>query len=160
MHKCVSEEVGITFACDPHWKLNRLGKVLKIVISETPRVEMAIEETDQKIRFMSELSREALAEMGRYEDNFNVERLRHCERETVKVNGYLKGDPETRISDFYLVDHAHIHSIKFTVEPEEAWDEYKWLIKEIVDSLSFSKHKPGIKFVTEEIDETCEDLLE
>lgn len=159
LQKCVSDEVGIAFACDPLWKLSRLGKTLKVTISAAPLVEVVILENDQTIHFMSELSADALAGTGRYEKDFHIERIRHCERETVKVNGYLKGRPDVRVSDFYLIDHLQVHSVKFTVDPKEAWGDYQWLIKEVIDSVRFIKHKPGTSFSTEETDETCEDLV-
>lgn len=160
LRRCVSDEVGVSFACDPLWKLTRLGKTLKITISQTPRVEFVITESDQAIHFMSELTRDALAGLGRYEEGFHIERFRHCDRETVKVNGYLKGYPGVRVSDFYLVDHLAIHSVKFTVEPKDAWEDYKWIIKEIIDSVLFIKHKPGVKFNLQETDESCEELTQ
>ncbi|GEM_PF-4152288 len=160
LRKCTSDEAGVVFDCDPSWKLNRQGKILKITISEVPHVEMTVEESDQTVHFMSELNEEAFANMGRYEEGFHFEHLTRCNRETIKINGYLKGSPRTRVSDFYLVDHLHLHSVKFTVDPKEAWEDYKWLIKEIVDSMSFVKHQSDVKFNLEQIDETCGELTE
>jgi hypothetical protein len=120
---------------------------------------MEIEETDQKIHYMSEFSKEAFLAMGRYEDDIHVEHQTRCGREAVKVNGYLKGKPHIRVSDFYLVNHLYVHAVKFTIDPKEAFEDYKWLIKEVVDSLNFTKHKTGVKFFAEETDETCEELV-
>jgi len=159
LRKCVSDEIGVTFACDPSWKLNRQGKLLKIMISEIPRIQMDIEESEQTIHFMSEINEQAFASMGRYEEGFHFEHLTHCNREMIKINGYLKGNPQARVSDFYLIDHLHLHAVKFTVDPKEVWESYKWLIKEIVDSFSFTKQNTGIKFNTEAADESCEDLI-
>lgn len=159
LHQCISQETGIQFACDPDWKLKRMGRTLTITISEVPLVEMVVEESDRKIRFPHELTREALTDMGRYEYDFFIERFRHCDRETVKVNGRLKGQPGTRVSDFYMTDHFVLHSVKFTVAPEAAWEDYKWLVKEIVDSVQFIKQPEGFKFANEETDETCEELV-
>lgn len=160
MEKCTSNEVGIVFACDPSWKLDRQDKTLKITISKVPLVEMIVEKSDQKIHFISELNEEAFASMGRYEKGFHFEHLTHCDRETIKINGYLKGHPQARVSDFYLIDHLHLHSVKFTVDPKEAWEEYKWLIKGITDSMNFIKHKPGFKFNLDQTDENCEELIQ
>ncbi len=159
LRKCVSDEIGVTFACDPSWKLNRQGKQLKIVISEVPRVEMDLEESEQTIHFMSEINERAFTEMGRYEPGFHFEHLTHCDRETIKINGYLKGNLQARVSDFYLIDHLQLHALKFTVDPKEACESYKWLIKEIVDSFHFTKQNAEIKFNTEAADESCEDLI-
>ncbi len=159
LRKCTSEEIGMTFDCDPTWKLNRKDKTLKVTISESPRVEMFVEENDQTIRFLSEMNESAFDSMGRYEPGFHFEHLTQCNRETIKINGYLKGHPETRVSDFYLIDQMHMHSVKFTVDPKEAWENYKWLIKDIVDSLHIIQQKSDIKFYTEETDEVCEDLV-
>ena len=157
--KCTSDEVGIVFACDSSWKLNRQGKTLKITMSEKPYVEMVAEESDQTIHFISELNEDTFAGMGRYEKGFSFEHLTHCNRETIKINGYLKDHPETRVSDYYLIDHLHLHSIRFTIDPKESWEDYKWIIKQVMDSMNFVKHKPGIKFYSEETNETCEDLV-
>lgn len=159
LRKCNSDEVGVSFNCDPAWKLSRQAKTLKVIISKTPYVEMDVEESGQTIHFMSELNEEAFTSMGRYEDGFHFEHLTHCNRETIKINGYLKGKPNVRVSDFYLIDHLRLHSVKFTVDPKEAWEKYKWLIKEIVDSIHFTKHQTDIKFYLEPTDETCEDLI-
>lgn len=159
LQKCVSRETGIAFACLPQWKREHDGKILRVIISESPRVDVVIEETDQKVRFLSELSQDALASLGRYADGFNIERFRYCDRETVKVNGYLKADPNKRVSDFYLVDHQVIHSIKFTADSKEAWEEYKFVIKQIVESVTFVRQKEGVRFLAEEKKGTCEELV-
>ncbi len=93
MKQCTSDEVGVTFICDPSWKLTRQGKTLKVIISEVPLVEMMIEEFDQKVHFMSELNQEAFKSTGRYLDGFHLEHLTYCNRETIKINGHLKENP-------------------------------------------------------------------
>ncbi len=161
-HSCKSHEVGIVFACDPLWKLSREPKKLTIIISEQPMVNVVIEELEQSVHYMSELSRDALNSTGRYADGFHIERFRHCDRETVKVNGFLKGYPNVRVSDFYLQDHLHLHSVKFTLDPKESWDKFQWIIKDIVDSINFVNHKVPITFIVNEIsetEETCADLV-
>lgn len=160
LQRCTSEETGIAFACDSKWKLTRQLRTLKVTISETPSVEMEISENDQSIHFISELNQEAFENTGRYEPGFHFEHLTYCNRETIKINGYLKDQPQVRVSDFYLIDHNRIHSIKFTVNPKEAWEDHKWLIKEIVDSMHFIKQYPGRKLNLDETDETCEDLID
>lgn len=159
LQKCISHETGVAFACLPTWKLHRKGRVLKVIVSRSPRVEVDIEETDQKVRFLHELTREALASSGRYADGFHIERFSYCDRETVKVNGYLKGDPVKRVSDFYLIDHLNIHSIKFTAQSTQAWEEYKFIIKQIVESVTFIHHDQPARFHSEEKDATCEEML-
>lgn len=159
LQKCVSNETGIAFACLPQWKLVQKGKSLRVVISESPNVDVLIEGTDQKVRFISELSRDALNSLGRYAGGFSIERFRYCDRETVKVNGYLKSDPQKRISDFYLIENSLIHSIKFTADSQEAWEEYKFVIKQIVESVTFLQHKENPLFLAEEKDGTCEELI-
>ncbi|HLF17756.1 MAG TPA: hypothetical protein VI749_02565 [Candidatus Omnitrophota bacterium] len=156
---CVSERAGVSFLCDPSWKLNQQGRTLTITIAEEPKVTMVVEETEQAVHFMSELSRSGLESMGRYAPGFHIERFRHCERETVKVNGYLKDDPATRVSDFYLLDHLHLHAVKFSVTPQEVWEDYKWVVKKIVDNIEFRGYELPLKFTTEETDETCEELI-
>ena len=159
LQKCTSKETGIAFACLPQWKLEQRDNGLRVIISETPNVDVVIEETDQKVRFLSELNRNALDSSGRYADGFHVDRFRYCDRETVKVNGYLKSDPRKRVSDFFLVEHLTIHSIKFTADSQEAWEEYKFVIKQIVESVTFLHHKEGPRFLAEEKDGTCEELI-
>lgn len=160
MQKCVSQETGVAFACLPSWKMEHHDNVLKVYISTSPLVEVDIQETDQKVRFMSELTRDALAGLGRYQDDFHVERFRYCDRETVKVNGYLKSDPAKRVSDFYLVDHQKIHSVKFTAASAEVWEEHKFLIKQIVESVTFVQQDPQARFLAEDREGTCGEMIE
>lgn len=160
LRKCVSEEVGISFACDPTWKLRNEGKKFTVTINEVPRVEMTIEESEQTTHFISELSQDAFRSMGRYEDGFHFEHLTYCHRETIKINGYLKGHSDARVSDFYLLDHLNLHSVKFTVDPKESWESYKWLIKEIIDSVRFVRQDKELRFPQDGIEEdTCEELV-
>lgn len=157
--KCVSEETGIVFACDPAWHKTHQGNKMTVIINAAPRIEMILEEDSQKLHFMSELSRRAFESMGRYEDGFHLEHLTHCGRETIKINGYLFGQPNTRVSDFYLIDHAQLHFIRFAVDPKESWDEYKWLIKRIIDSVSFLKSPSIMPLRRGAVDENCEDKM-
>ena len=159
LYQCVSQEAGITFGCDSSWKLNRKEKKLRVTISEIPHIEMNIEENDQTLRFMSELTHDALASLGRYEEGFVIKRIFYCNREAVKVSGYLKGDSNTFVLDFFLMDHQNIHSVKFTVRPKEEIQNYGGLIQRVVETITFVKHKPGVKFFTEETEESCTDLI-
>lgn len=156
---CVSKEIGARFKCDPAWPLAQQGKTMKVTISKDPSVTMVLEESDLKTHFISELTHNAFASLGRYEDGFFVERQERCQREAIKVNGYLKGHPDVRVSDFYLIDHLQMHTVRFTVAPKEAWEDYKWLVKATIDSLEFIRQEPAATFRVDDSGAPCEETL-
>jgi hypothetical protein len=78
----------------------------------------------------------------------------------VNVNGYLKGDPDAKVSDFFMLDHGSLHSVQFTVKPKEVWAEYEDLFNKIVESLEFFEQKPGVRFSLDPTDENCEELVQ
>ncbi|MBP9855502.1 MAG: hypothetical protein KBD53_11600 [Candidatus Omnitrophica bacterium] len=160
LHTCVSEVVGIRFACNPNWKLIRLEKMLKIQVSFVPKVEIIIEEDNLRLRFISDFSRRAIASLEKFEDNFDIQRVEHCSRETVSVTGYLKGDTDTKVHDLFMVDHHNLHSVEFTVKPKDSWIEYEELFQKVINSLEFTAHKTGVKFNLTPTNENCEDIVE
>ena len=133
---CVSEMLGVEFGCNPDWKLTRNGKKFAITISEHPRVTVVVEESEQKLRFLSELTREALASYGRYADNFTVNRMTICQREGVEVTGNLHSDPTAVVHDYYILDHHQLHLVEFTAASQDAWNQYQQVIADFVISLN------------------------
>ncbi len=158
--RCQSELLGVEFLCEPYWKLERKENFLKVTISIHPRVVFTVEETDQTIGFMHQLSRKAIEEMDRYAKGFAIERITYCNRETIKVKGYAKDNLNKRLSDFYLLDHLKLHMIRFSVEPKANWKDYKFLIKDVSDSFIF-KHegKEIIFFNNGEASGDCSDII-
>lgn len=159
LHNCVSEEAGIKFACNPNWKLSREGKMLTITVSLIPQVQFVIEEANLNLKFLSDFSRKAIASLGRFKDDFVIDRIENCGRETVNVSGYLKNDSETKVSDFFMLDHNNLHSVQFTVKPKESWTDYEPLIKKVINSLEFTGYKRKIKFNLDATDENCQELV-
>jgi hypothetical protein len=160
LHTCVGEEAGISFVCNPNWKLSRQGKTLNILLSLIPRVEIIIGEKDTNLHFLSELSREGISNLGRFEEGFDVEHIVQCNRETIKVAGLLKDDSQTKVLAYFMIDHLNLHSVQFTVKPKEEWPQYEGLIAKVIDSLEFTGRESGVNLKLNPTDENCEDIVE
>ncbi len=157
-HMCSSELLGMEFACRPEWKLKKRHRTLMITISEHPSVELEISESPHELKLLSEFSHEALDAQYRYADNYSVERIELCGRDSIKVLGFLLENPDQPIEDYYLIDHYDIHGIKFTFASQRAQLEYRPVVDEIIESIKFIKHTGEIGFQEDQA-ESCADIL-
>ena len=134
---CKDEELGVRLLCNPDWELQTDKETILIIISSDPAVTLTIARQKTPLISVEQLSNTLLTELGQYEEGFDTERIHLAGQEAIKVKGFYKSYPQIRLLDYYLIHNSSLYMVLFSVNPKEKWDDYKFLIKRITESLSF-----------------------
>jgi len=134
---CVDRDLGIRFHCNPNWTIQSNPDSLTVIMSASPEVLFTIEKTNFRIGFLSQINELSLESMQRYAKGFGIEHNTIANRETLKVKAFSKKNPEVRLSEYYLIHNLNLYRISFSVKPKDEWDNYKFLIKNIIESFDF-----------------------
>ena len=138
---CVDKNLGITFYCNPNWKIISSKNKLSTTISTYPNVTFTVEKLNSKMDFLSQINRFSLESMNRYAEGFGTEHITIANRETLKIKAYSKKNQYVRLSDYYLINNLALYRISFSVNDKDDWDKYKFLIRDIMKSFNFTNSK-------------------
>jgi len=134
---CVNPNLGISFYCNPNWKIKSTKKMMTTTISTYPNVIFTVEKTNSRMGFLSQINQLSLESMNLYAKGFGTEHIKIAGRETLKIKAFSKKNPDIRLADYYLIHDLTLYRISFLVNDKDAWDKYKFLIKSIIESLDF-----------------------
>jgi len=134
---CIDSNLGVKFHCNPNWVIQQNEDNLVVTISSYPEVTFTIEKTKLRIGFLSQLTQWSLNKMQRYAEGFGTERNTIANREALKVKAFSKENPRVRLSEYYLIHNLTLYRVVFSIQPKDEWDNYKFLIKMIMDSFNF-----------------------
>jgi hypothetical protein len=136
--RCWDPDLGVRFFCDGAWRMEMDDNILFLVLSEDPAVTFAIAKIDKNIKYLSQLNRERLSDIGQYHDGFRAEYVDVAGHKALKVKAFARKYPGIRLLDYYVLHHNDLYGFMFSIEPKKAWDDYKFDLQKIVRSLSFT----------------------
>ena len=134
---CQDDELGVRLLCNPEWQLETDKNATLLIISSNPAVTLTIAKQKSPIVFIEQLNPSLLMELGQYKEGFQIEEILLAHQKAIKVKGFYEAYPEIRLLDYYLVHDSLLYMIYFSVNPKESWEDYQFLFKKIIDSLSF-----------------------
>ena len=137
LKQCRDNELGIGFLCEFGWQQRKVDHALIITIHTDPDVKMKVLMIPIDIKYIQQLSHERLSALGKYKEGFVIEETQVAGLNAIKIKAFAKEDPNIRLSDYYFVRNESLYSVLFSINPKDAWDEYKFLFQEIIDSLAF-----------------------
>jgi hypothetical protein len=137
LQSCVDDKWGISFLCHPRWGVEENPQALSLIISVQPTVTFTVVKFNKKVRFIEQLNRFHLEEMGQYSKGFRMENINLGRYKAVKVKAFSAVYPDMRIADFFVLHNETLYGFLFSVSPKEEWDNYKRLIHKIARSLEF-----------------------
>ena len=107
------------------------------MINDNPDVRFKAVKIDIDIVLIQQLSRERIEAIGQYKRGFVLEEVKVAGVNAVKVKAFSRFDPEERLLDYYFVHDKTLYSLMFSVNPKDRWDDYKFLIEDVVNSFGF-----------------------
>ncbi|MBU0469715.1 MAG: hypothetical protein KKD07_00970 [Candidatus Omnitrophica bacterium] len=134
---CSIDKFGIRFLCDPHWDIQDIDDNIFVTISKTPSVILTFAKIDSKIAFSQQISLEFLKQRNLYSDGFKMEDVKFAGKNAIKVKAFSKTEPNMRRSDYFLINDSSLYGILFSVYPKESWEDFKFIIKTVEDSIFF-----------------------
>ncbi|HBG61857.1 MAG: hypothetical protein A2Y03_03280 [Omnitrophica WOR_2 bacterium GWF2_38_59] len=140
---CTIDKFGIKFSCDPHWTIQDIDNNIFVTISNTPSVILTFAKIDSKITFAHQISFEFLEQRNLYADGFKMEDVKFANKNAIKVKAFSKTEPDMRRSDYFLIDGSALYGILFSVYPKESWDDFKFVLKTVEDSIVFTETIPS-----------------
>ena len=137
LNHCSDGELGVRFLCDFGWQQRKFDGILLFTIASDPAVKMKIVRIDMDILYIHQLSRDSLADLGRYAKGFVTEEVTVAGQNAIKVKAFALGDPGDRLCDYYFVHNKALYGLMFSVAPKDRWDDYQFLFQDIVDHFRF-----------------------
>ena len=92
-----------------------------------------------EIRMIRQLGLDGLEALGRYEEGFATEEASVAGEQAVKVKAFAKGDPDTRLLDYYFIRDNFLYGVMFSIKPKDKWGIYQSTFQEMVNAMHFMK---------------------
>ncbi|MDD3375215.1 MAG: hypothetical protein PHY73_05785 [Candidatus Omnitrophica bacterium] len=135
LEMCYDEVLDLRFSCESDWIYQAQGETIFLVISEDPAVTLTLTRSESWIKFLNQLDRKVLQEIGHYSDGFATEECMVASQKAVKVKAFSQEYEDIRLLDYYFMNDGYLYSVLFSVDPKERWDDYKFLIQDVVNSF-------------------------
>ena len=136
---CTIDKYGIKFLCDPHWTVQDINGNIFVTISKNPSIILTFAKIDSKIAFTSQISFQFLKQKNLYSDGFKMEAINFAGKNAIKVKAFSRTEPNMRRSDYFLINDSALYGVLFSAYPKESWEDFKFVIKKIEDSVVFTK---------------------
>ena len=92
--------LGVTFFCNPDWRIQAVDDALLIIVSTDPDVTMIVAKIDSNVKFLGQLTAQRLQELKQYKDGFVVENVILGDREMLKVKAFSDEYEARRLLDY------------------------------------------------------------
>lgn len=135
---CWDEARGVKIMCNPNWQIFENDDTIIYVISKNPDASLIINKRPTDIKFIGQLNREYISASGQYQDDFKTDYAKLAKRNAIVVKGFYKPNPKVKLLDYYLLYNSNLYSFLFSVNPKEDWENYRLLIKHIIENLEFT----------------------
>jgi len=133
---CYVESSGVKFRCNLDWPVERVeDRLTMFTISEDPFITVTITRFDGEMQYIQQLTRSFFESRNIFLENFQKEEITFAGQEARKLKAFFKEEPDMRSTGYYYIHNSSLHSVLFAIYPRAKWDEYKFMIQEIVDSF-------------------------
>lgn len=116
-----------------------LEGALMVVISSQPMVTATFAKLDSKVTILSKLNRDDLINRNLYRTGFKSEQGVINGNDVVVVRAFSRSEPERRVLDYFFIHNGELFGALFAVSPIDDWDNYKFLIKTMSESIKLIK---------------------
>lgn len=139
LEPCREAELKIEFLCNPAWEYHMSGEALLVVISKEPAVTVTFARMDARINYLYEINKATLAEKNLYRKGFKADLRKVNGQDVLVVRAFSRSEPQRRVLDFFYIHQGELFGALFAVNPIDEWDNYKFLIKTISESIKLFK---------------------
>jgi len=134
---CSYGPFNVAFLCDPKWQVHEDEDLVVYSIASSPAVSLSITKVSDNLKSIEQVNKADLALTGQYADGFVLQDDTLGNKRVKMVMGFSRASVEIRYLDYYILNEGKLYSLLFAVDPKEAWDSYKFLIKAIAQSFDF-----------------------
>lgn len=143
LQTCTEAALQVQFLCNPSWDYHLSEDALLVVISSEPLVTATFARMDAEINYLYQLNKNTLANKNLYRKGFKAD-LREVNGEDVMVvRAFSRSEPQRRVLDFFYIHQGQLFGALFAVHPIDSWDDYKFLIKTISESIELLETPDG-----------------
>lgn len=139
LESCNDKVLSIEFLCNPDWEYHISEGALMVVISSQPLVTATFAKIDSSVSFLTQLNKEELVKKNLYRTGFKQELTKTNGQDSVVVRAFSRSEPQRRVLDYFFIHEGGLFGALFAVSPIDDWDDYKFLIKTMADSIMLIK---------------------
>lgn len=139
LESCHDKKLRVGFLCNPGWGYQLVEDGLLVVIASDPIVTVTFARIDSEISRLPKLNKSVLMGKNLYQKGFRRELTTLNDQDVVIVRAFSKKNPDRRVLDHFFIHEDKLFGVLFSVSPKVQWDEYKFLIKEVADSIMLYK---------------------
>lgn len=143
LQSCDEAELAVRFLCNPDWEYHVSGDALLVVISKEPVVTATFARVDAEINYLYQLNKTELASRNLYRKGFKADLRKVNGNDVMVVRAFSRSEPQRRVLDFFYIHQGELFGALFAVHPIDNWDDYKFLIKTISESIELLEIPKG-----------------
>jgi hypothetical protein len=132
---CTDRRLNLRFYCENGWKIQQADEAVLVVASSDPMVTLIVARIDSSITLLGQMTKKILDDMKQYRNGYMTEYVTYNDQQFFRVKALAQSDSEKRILDHYFIHEGKLYSILFSVKPKAKWDEHKFLIEKVLQSL-------------------------
>ncbi len=137
LEMCHDKKLRVAFLCDPDWDYQLVEDGLLVIMSRDPIVTITFARIDSEITHLPKLNKSVLSKKNLYEKGFRRDLMQINGRDVIIVRAFAKKDASRRVLDHFFMRDEKLFGVLFSVTPKDKWDEFKFKIKAVADSISF-----------------------
>lgn len=141
LEPCNEAELAIEFLCNPAWEYHVSKDALLVVISKEPLVTATFARMDAEVNYLYQLNKNTLAKKNLYRKGFKADLKKVNGQDVMVVRAFSRSEPQRRVLDFFYIHQGELFGALFAVHPIDNWDDYKFLIKAISESIQLLETK-------------------
>ena len=143
LQTCSEAALQVEFLCNPAWDYHLSEDALLVVISQDPMVTMTFARMDSEINYLYQMNKNELAKKDLYRQGFKADLRKVNGQDALVVRAFSRSEPQRRVLDFFYIHQGQLFGALFAVHPIDSWDEYKFLIKTISESIELIEKQEG-----------------
>ena len=142
---CSEPSLAVEFLCNPEWEYHVSENALLVVISKEPMVTATFARMDAEVNYLYQLNKTELAKRNLYTKGFKADQRKVNGQDALVVRAFSRSEPQRRVLDFFYIHQGELFGALFAVHPIDSWEEYKFLIKTISESIRLLTEPDGNK---------------
>lgn len=135
LESCNDSNLKIEFLCNPKWEYHISNGALMVTISSEPMVTATFARLDSGMTHLAKLTMDDLTKRNLYRTGFKSEYIKINGQDSVVVRAFSRSEPERRVLDYFYIHDGGLFGVLFAVSPIDDWDNYKFLIKTMAESI-------------------------
>lgn len=137
LNQCEDKALGFKIYCNPDWELQtEKGSILIIIESSIDlSVTATITRTEDPNLTLQDINPLYLKATEQYQSSMSTAFEKLPRYEAVHVQSSALKNPETQLSDYYIIRRPFLYAVLFSVTPKEKFNDYQVLFYKMIDNF-------------------------